>query len=73
VTHPLRTIRTIVNEEVLAAFKTVLLPPAQTSGGPVALFPSNPLSPLPIAATMSLEMIGAMPGMLIKRSHPRHG
>jgi hypothetical protein len=34
VTHPLRTIRTIVNEEVLAAFKTVLLPPAQTTGGP---------------------------------------
>jgi hypothetical protein len=28
------------------------------------------LSPVPIAATMALEMIGPMPGMLIRRSHP---
>jgi hypothetical protein len=27
-------------------------------------------SPVPIAATMALEMIGPLPGMLISRSHP---
>ena len=32
--------------------------------------PLEKLSPVPIAATMALEMIGSMPGMLIKLSHP---
>src|SRR3954447_15411255 len=32
--------------------------------------PLEKLSPVPIAATMALEMIGPMPGTLIRRSHP---
>jgi hypothetical protein len=32
--------------------------------------PKERLSPVPIAATMALEMIGPMPGTLIRRSHP---
>ena len=28
------------------------------------------MSPVPIAATMALKMIGPMPGTLIRRSHP---
>ena len=31
--------------------------------------PLEKLSPVPIAATMALEMIGPMPGTLIRRSH----
>ena len=37
---------------------------------PAATRPLENASPVPMAATMALEMIGPMPGTLISRSHP---